>query len=221
MDLLTFISKIFEVSVSSLAKIASAAAWPVAVVLLALKFRTSVGALLSRLTEATLPGGISTKFSPDLDRAEAAALTLPAAPNLPIQGEEEVRDIVDQTSVEPAVIAANPTGVIMEMWLKVVGAATDLLMLRPLTQISSSIRKGRGSEERTVFNELMAKQLITPEEFSLVSDLRTIRNRAAHSQSDRPSANDADRFRALAEKLILTWAVRELEMKFGESQEDA
>ncbi|WP_432778670.1 hypothetical protein QZL74_08920 [Burkholderia gladioli pv. alliicola] len=209
MDFLTFITKMTEIGVASFAKVAAAAAWPIAIVVLALKFRVSVGGLLSRLTEATLPGGISTKFTPFIDRAEtkAEAIPEPDVDATNVVQNVEVREFIQQASLEPGVIEANPTGVIMEMWLKVIGAAESLCRAKDASILASSTK--RPMPDRKLFQEMMHRQLILPNEYSLLLDLQAIRNHAAHSQTNRPSSYDAERFRAMSEKLILTWALRE------------
>lgn len=188
MDFWTFISKIIE-----------ALAWPSVVLYLILKFRDRFGSLLDRLTEATLPGGISGKFAPAFERAQEMVNEIPE-PEL-AGGEEIEREIPSEK--DDRALEINPSGVIMEMWQKVLAQAKELLE----SSGTQSITAGRPLSPLKLVRTLEANNLITHDESKLVDELRSIRNAVAHSETQATPA-DADRYRSFSEKLILTWVVR-------------
>ncbi|WP_152603268.1 MULTISPECIES: hypothetical protein [Burkholderia] len=197
MDSLTFISKIFEVSVSSLAKIVSAAAWPIAIVLLALKFRTSVGALLSRLTEATLPGGISWKFQQPLDDA----LQLAKESGL-LSTEDERSNVADPIETD-----ANPAGVIMESWARLMSVAADLIQSSNVSNRDRMLMYM--PENRNSSLSYLAEERVVPgDEIKLISELQTIRDRAARATTNPPTPADASRFVSIVRALEVAWVGR-------------
>ncbi|MFP3798447.1 hypothetical protein [Paraburkholderia sp. SIMBA_027] len=190
MDFFTFVSKAIE-----------ALAWPGVVLYLILKFHDRFESLLGRLTKATLPGGISTEFATDLERAAKVVDEIP-------EPERTVINEIDRTATtetDTRILTTNPSGVIMEMWQKVLGQAKELLDSSGAHQNLSSNK--RPIPPQTLFRTLQEQNLVTPEEMKLVTELRSIRNAVAHSQT-QASPDDADRYRAFAEKLILTWVVR-------------
>ncbi|PLZ01140.1 hypothetical protein CY652_17820 [Burkholderia sp. WAC0059] len=190
MDFWTFVSKLIE-----------ALAWPGVVLYLILKFRDRFESLLGRLTEATLPGGITGKFSLDIEKAQEVVNEIPE-PEPAVIAEIERGNPIE---MDNRALKINPSGVIMEMWQKVLGQAKELLESGGALQEPSTA--GRPLPPQTLFRMLETRNLVTPEEMKLVNQLHSIRNAVAHSQTQATPA-DADRYRAFSEKLILTWVVR-------------
>lgn len=190
MDFWTFISKL-----------ADALAWPGVVLYLVLQFRNRFESLLDRLTEASLPGGITGKFSPAFERAQEVVDEIPEPEPAIVSGMERGAAIeADARATE-----TNPSGVIMEMWQQLLAQAKELLESSGVRQGSSTV--GRALPSQTLFRMLKEHNLVKPEEMKLVDELRSIRNAVAHSQKKALPA-DAERYRSFAEKLILTWVVR-------------
>jgi hypothetical protein len=110
-----------------------------------------------------------------------------------------------KTETDSRILQSNPSGVIMEMWQKVLSQGKELLDSQP--GLIPPDAKKRPVPPQTLFRLLLENKLVTSEEMTLVNELRTIRNEVAHSKT-QASPEDADRYRAFAEKLILTWVVR-------------
>ncbi|MBZ5795943.1 hypothetical protein K8353_38080 [Burkholderia contaminans] len=186
MDGLEFTSKVIE-----------AIAWPATVVVLAFKFSDRFRDLLGKLTEVNLPGGISGKFETPLDNAEQIAreLDLEAPVDQPLESPQD-----------PVALSANPTGVIMESWKELEAMGAELLASTSLPGRDTEL--ARGIPGKDVLRELEARGLVTNKEFELLRELRDIRNRAAHSISQRPTPDEATRFVSLVAALKVAWLVR-------------
>lgn len=186
MDGLEFTSKVIE-----------AVAWPGTVVVLVFKFSDRFRDLLGKLTEVTLPGGISGKFETPLKNAEHLAEQL----EIDFSSDDGI-----EFTPDPIALSANPTGVIMESWKELEAMGAELL--------ASTSWPGRDTElarsihGKDVIKELEARGFVTIKEFELLRELREIRNRAAHSISDRPTPEEATRFVSLVGSLKAAWLVR-------------
>jgi hypothetical protein len=99
-------------------KVFDAAAWPITVLVLVFKFSDRVRDLLDKLTEVSLPGGISGKFEQPLKSAEKLAERLDQT--------EAVEVGVKAAEDDPVALNANPTGVIMEAWKGLEAIGSDL-----------------------------------------------------------------------------------------------
>ncbi|WGS47139.1 hypothetical protein LFL97_33990 [Burkholderia sp. JSH-S8] len=184
MDWLAFVSKVIEVL-----------AWPITVLVLVFKFSDRFRELLGKLTELNLPGGISGKFEAPLKNAEQLAEKL----ELNFSGEDGI-----EFTPDPIALNANPTGVIMEAWKELNVAGSDLAMM---SNTSCSDRTlAANSKEVVAFLE--SEGLVPAEEIKLLRELRRIRNRAAHSTSDRPTPDEAERFVTIVRALETTWIGR-------------
>ncbi|WP_175663088.1 DUF4145 domain-containing protein [Burkholderia ambifaria] len=186
MDWLTFISKLIE-----------ALAWPITIFLLALKFRDRVQELLGKLTEISLPGGISGKFEAPLQSAEQIAHEL----DLDLGA-----DATEESKTDPIALAANPTGVIMEAWKELALVGADLILMSRVPGMDLQIVSGAVGKD--VLRELEKRGLIPDNEVKLLRELREIRNRAAHSTDRRPTVTEAERFLSIVKALESAWIGR-------------
>lgn len=93
----------------------------------------------------------------------------------------------------------------MESWQRVLAQAKELFEIHSPDGVAE-INKNPPAPH-ILFRKLLEQRLITPEEMKLAEELRFIRDDVAHSQT-KASPEDADRYVAFAEKLILTWIVR-------------
>ncbi|WP_175044535.1 DUF4145 domain-containing protein [Burkholderia lata] len=186
MDGLEFTSKIVE-----------AVAWPGTVLVLAYKFSDRFRDLLGKLTEVTLPGGFSGKFETPLDNAEQIAqeLNLEAPSDQPLELPQD-----------PIALSANPTGVIMESWKELEAMGAELLASTSF--LGRDTELARSIPGKDVIRELEAQGLVPNKEFELLRELREIRNRAAHSISQRPTPDEANRFVSIVGRLKVAWLVR-------------
>lgn len=185
MDWVTFASKALD-----------AVVWPITVLVLVFKFSDRFRELLGKLTEVSLPGGISGKFEQPLKEVEQLAKELPKAFDGGLQLAEG----------DPIALLANPTGVIMEAWKGLEAIASDLY------QASDAPRRDKmlnySSKHPQGIAALEYEKLIPNEEISLLRELRSIRNRVAHSTVDRPTPEDAERFTSVVRTLELVWLAR-------------
>lgn len=188
MDWLTFASKVID-----------AVAWPITVLVLVLRFSDRVRDLLGKLTEVSLPGGISGKFERPLKDAEQLAERLDQTP--------EVMEVdVEVPEDDPVALHANPTGVIMEAWKGLEAIGADLYQASDAPRRDKMLMYTSGNSG--VIDGLEHEKLIPDEEISLLRELRSIRNRAAHSTTDRPTPDEAERFVSLVRTLERVWLVR-------------
>ncbi|WP_053567901.1 hypothetical protein [Caballeronia cordobensis] len=201
MDSPTFLLKLVEISMTSSAEILKAVAWPIVVLILAFEFREQWIALLRRMTKLEILGA-SSEFSQDLESL------IPAAAKIHVPASEAANEaaqvVAEQTRVSETVLEANPSGVIMEMWAKVRSTAAEIA--------NELLADTRGRLAQNSIPNLYAKGFITDEEFELAEELGRLRNEVARGKM-KPSTLDAERFRAMSEKLILSWVVRHSSMK--------
>ena len=187
MDWLTFVSKVID-----------AAVWPITVLVLVFKFSDRVRDLLGKLTEVNLPGGISGKFNQTLKNAEKLAERLNQTEAMAV-GVEAVED-------DLFALHANPTGVIMEAWKGLEAIGSDLY------QASGAPHRDKmlmyASTSPSVLTVLEKDKLVPDDETLFLRELRLIRNRAAHSTTDRPTPEEAERFVSLVRTLERVWLVR-------------
>ncbi|NIF55574.1 hypothetical protein F3J19_26380 [Burkholderia sp. Ax-1724] len=186
MDWLTFTSKVIE-----------AAAWPITVIVLVFRFSERFGELLGKLTEISLPGGISGKFEKSLDTAEQVAKTIETPAELQVLSAAANDDVL--------ALNANPTGVIMEAWKGLEAVGGDLYQASDATNSDRMLMYV--SKHQGVLDVLEQERRIPENEVELLRELRSIRNRAAHSK-ERPTPEEAERFVALVRTLELQWMVR-------------
>ncbi|KAB1593828.1 hypothetical protein C5O75_007805 [Burkholderia cepacia] len=184
MDGLEFTSKIVE-----------AVAWPGTVLVLAYKFSDRFRDLLGKLTEVTLPGGISGKFETPLKNAEHLAEQL----QLDFSGDDGI-----EFTPDPIALDANPTGVVMEAWKELNSVAGDYLAMADVSRGD----RVTAAAERDFIRLIEREKLIPPDEITLLRELREIRNRAAHSTTDRPTRDEAERFVTLVRALENLWVGR-------------
>ncbi|HIE5947161.1 MULTISPECIES: DUF4145 domain-containing protein [Burkholderia cepacia complex] len=178
-------------------KIVEAVAWPATVLVLVFKFSDRFRDLLGKLTEVTLPGGISGKFETPLDNAEQIAR------ELNLEAPDELQLDVRQ---DPVALSANPAGVIMESWKDLEAMAAELLVALPMPGRDTEIASGKLGKD--VLKDLVSRGLIPEKEVELLRELREIRNRAAHATKQRPTSEEAERFTALVGSLKVAWLVR-------------
>lgn len=187
MDGLTFASKVLE-----------AVAWPITVLVLAFKFSDRVRDLLDKLTEVSLPGGISGKFEKPLKSAEKLAERLDQT--------EAVAVGVEAPKDDPVALIANPTGVIMEAWKGLEAIGADLYQASDASSRDKMLMYTSGNQH--VLSALEEDKLIPDDEIQLLRELSSIRNRAAHSTTGRPTSEAAERFVSLVRLLTGVWIGR-------------
>lgn len=188
MDWLTFASKVID-----------AVVWPITVLVLVFKFSDRVRELLGKLTEVNLPGGISGKFELPLKDAERLAERLD-------QTTQDIEAEVQAAEDDPVALHANPTGVIMEAWKGLEALGSDLYQASDVPRRDKMLMYTSGNSH--VLAAIEHDKLVPDEEIFLLRELRSIRNRAAHSTTDRPTPEEAERFVSLVRTLERVWIGR-------------
>lgn len=171
MDLLTFIAELFK-----------AGAWPVAAVSIALIFRKQIQALLVRLKKGKF-GPAEFEFEEAVRelQQDAVELQLPAA---------------SQSSVPTLSQAAlEPRAVVLQSWIEVESA------IEALAKKHGLLTEGKSPSSSQLVRALKNAEVLKPEYIALFSELRFLRNRAAHERDFNPSAESVQGFARLAKEL--------------------
>jgi hypothetical protein len=172
MDWLTFISEMVK-----------AAAWPVTTVVIALLFREQIISLLKRLKKGKV-GPASFEFEEEVKALQEEVESSPLAPRLPSVGRPTV-----------ALVASNPRAAVLSAWLKVESEAANLAVKKGL--LSEQAARNSGTVIRAI-----RQAGILPEQYApLLSELRLLRNKAAHELDFGPSTDSVLSYVQLAEEL--------------------
>lgn len=163
-----------------IAAIVKALAWPVAAVVIAVIFRSQIGALLARIRKGKI-GPAEFEFEQEV---QALAEQIPA-------------QLQEQQVGTPTVSLAtsNPRAAILEAWLGVEGALRLLALNRGL--LSPREQRNPVSLVRTIQSE----GALQPEDVALFNDLRVLRNQATHDSGFSPSAESVIKYVQLASGL--------------------
>jgi hypothetical protein len=170
MDILTFIAELFK-----------AAAWPIAVVVIALLFRTQFRELLVRLKKGKVgPAEFEFEQSVKALTEEAPELIAPT----PGFGTPSVQ-----------LVASNPRAAILEAWLGVEDAVQKLARSRDISPSSSA------RNPLALVRALERSQALDSQQSVLFNDLRALRNQAAHDSEFSPSTDSVLSYAQLAKSL--------------------
>lgn len=174
MDYLTFISKLVE-----------ALAWPIALLVIVGMFRERLQAMIPLLKKISLPGGVEAEFESKLEKLELVA-----------DGAKDDSRPKIELPVDKIALRVNPTGVVMEKWKDVEAAARALLSRnggnRLVALMVRPVQLGK---------ELVRLGLIDAEQAGWFSELRTLRNMAAHNLVSI-TEDQVARYVLLADQLI-------------------
>lgn len=188
MDTLTFISNI----VSSLI-------WPVVVIFIVIILRRPLRELIAdlgrRLRSIKFPGG-EAEFSDELAEIKEAAdeADLPAAPIAPPAGPPLLGVEGDERQwIKLAEL--SPRSAITEAWRQV-----EITMREVARRFEIPERESRSP--LTLIRVLGKHQVLTPDILAIVSDLRGVRNTAAHGREVEITETDAAEYIALAKRVI-------------------
>jgi hypothetical protein len=194
----------------------SAVAWPFAAVFIIRLFKKEIIERIPKLSELSLPGGISAKFREGLAKVEAE---VSAVPPPGIEGHVDVSEAPDTVSAsatisgtatitaDPTVrddmaLRANPTGVVMESWKEL----EEKLRAFAILKIGPRMEKAPPSK---IALNLRNAGLIDMREYTSLHQLIELRNLAAHSM-DPIEETVAERFAILAERLAQEYSLRHL-----------
>ncbi|QUS40516.1 hypothetical protein RPMA_18010 [Tardiphaga alba] len=147
-------------------------AWPAVVVVLLYLLRKQITGLAERLKELSLPGGMKATFEKELQVGREIVEQIPVAPApqlAPPAPEEDNK--LHRLAIEA------PDGAIVLAYIELEKTLRDV-----------AIKLGMGSKvtnQRSVMEELVKRNLISRDASRLFDSLRRARNSAAHSVSDQ------------------------------------
>jgi hypothetical protein len=172
-------------------KLLTGIAWPLAIVWVALLFKTQLRHLIDRISQVKY-GGVEANFHATLKVAEATSLRIEKdAPATALPTPPEIATRLDQLR---RIATVSPRAAIMEAWLLIEEAAGQ-----------SGYIQGASIPRVNVFlfvEALIREYKLPAESGELVTQMRELRNRAAHVISDfELSQSEADRYLELAAKV--------------------
>lgn len=167
-----------------------AVAWPIAAVIIALAFRTQITGLLKRIKEASW-GETKVSFSDQLDKVEAGARPLELTPDAP--GLPQAQAPVPLGDRFQTLLAISPNLAILDSWADLERSLRNLAQQHNLTENIETMRPDQ------LALGLKSKGHLTVAAMKTVSEMRALRNRAAHSEDI--TAADALRFGELAQRM--------------------
>ena len=172
------------------ANITASLAWPIVVLVIALKYRTHIVATLNNLKSVRF-GGAEATFDRDLQQATEKAKALePSSSEIEQANQDRTNELVKMS-------ATSPSGAIIEAWKDVEQAAREMVESSglPLNNLPS-----RPYYSLQVF--LSKNALLPKAEIETFRELRMIRNRAAHPSEHDVTVDQARRYVLLADRLV-------------------
>lgn len=160
-------------------------AWPIAAIVIGLKFKKELAALLIRLKRGKL-GSAEFEFERYVDAVDA---------------ETEIPRMPDVEAISPkAAIRAtvDPRGAIVGAWIEVEEALLNLIQNRELSEPAVH-SKSRGLV--SAINAVQRAQVLDSSWVALFHDLRVMRNEAAHSTEFTPPPESVIKYVQLAKEL--------------------
>lgn len=163
-----------------ISSIVAAISWPVAILAILIMFRAQMRELLSRIK--------SGKFGSAEFAFESAVIDLVV--------EEPITEEMLPTTPPPSPVAAsNSRDAVLEAWIRVSSAATELALRHGLIDVSK--RMGPSATARA----LRTAKLINTQDARSFLKLRDLRNTAAHSSDFDPSADSVSNYIKIATHL--------------------
>lgn len=172
---------------------ADALAWPAVAILIVLIFRRQLLSVVAGLKEAQLPGGVSLRFSRNVEQAKELALDL--KPFMPPDG-RDVRDLLPPSAVNQALLKLGlvPSHSSLDMRYYREMATRDsvyaLSLLRSeIETMTTNLARGygistaSGETPESLVGKLEAMGAITGDQANLTRRLLHICSRAVHSDS--------------------------------------
>lgn len=202
-EVLTFISSLV-----------TALAWPISAFLIVNLFKNEIIERIPRLSELTLPGGISAKFNKDLEKVEAVPTDRFPVPAVEAQiGHVEGDDVMSVSAeasppvpktIQPAgpdqaALRANPNGTVMEAWVNLELALREMGQSAPQPVVI-----GTKYGAAALVGRLRTAGIISSDEELKLHTLLELRNLAAHAQ-EKISEDGALRFKEIADSLAASY----------------
>jgi hypothetical protein len=159
-------------------------AWPVAAVIIALLFRVQLRGLLAKVRKLTW-GDKAVDFAEELDQLELASRQDTSRS----KKEARPRPVHDRFE---SLLAISPDAAILDAW-----QPTEMLIDELADSLYAEGERRRGLIQN--IDLLLSKGIITPPVARMLTELRKLRNVAAHQGGLSPA--DAYRFRDIAEEM--------------------
>ena len=173
MDILTFIVEIFK-----------AAAWPLAAITIAVLFRTELQSLLNRIKHGKV-GYAEIEFEHGVRTLETSVKSAP-----------DIGQAQAPTALAVALATTDPRTAIIQAWLEVEDAITNLAFSR--SQSSDEVP----SHTLGAIQQLARLGALSSEQISLIYELRSLRNQAVHDLEFNPSTESVLGFAKLAREVL-------------------
>jgi hypothetical protein len=170
--------------------VAGSLAWPVAAVIIAIVFRIQIAGLLKRIKEASW-GDTKVSFADELDKIEKDALSIDLLPDA--QGVQNALATQPIDNRFQALVAISPNAAIMDSWRGIEKSIRELASTHNLSENLGDMRVDQ------LALGLKSKGHLTVAAMKTISEMRKLRNRAAHN--DEITVTDALRFDELAQRM--------------------
>ncbi|MCA8239086.1 hypothetical protein [Burkholderia cenocepacia] len=193
MDWLTFIASLFK----SIAELAAAWSWPLAVGFCAYIFKAEIRAKLKDIRSFKAPGGFEASFTEELAEVEASfdSDVQIQLEGVAAQGRAGNLGLVFDSDAAHA----NPAGVIMVAWRDIE------LELRRLVYESATPGPSGAKSWRAIsaiLNELRQNRVLDENQVEILKHLQRLRNKAAHEPDAALSKEAVDRYTVLARRML-------------------
>ena len=178
MDLLTFISKLID-----------SLAWPLATVALAILLRRQI-ALLLPFVRRVKAGPLEAEFEREIrELRTSVSVDAVASKNT------KAKPVWQEEAEKLAQI--NPRSAILEAWRQIEATLIRTLQSRVTDLADKDVRS-----TREILRLLGEKGITTPEEVSMLNQMRFLRNQAGHVEAFQPTFDAAMNFVRLAGEMI-------------------
>jgi hypothetical protein len=162
--------------IASIVSSLTSMAWPIVIGILLYRSRETIGPLVGRLIELTLPGGVKATFERQLEKAREQAEELPRSKAEIQHGPTPPPPDKDPST--PYKPTKPPFAVIIDAYKDV--EALLLVIGDELAKREPTLKLGRGTR---IMEELYRRRLVDENAFELFQTLRKARNTAAHTGS--------------------------------------
>lgn len=168
-----------------------AVAWPIAVLLIALLFRSELRSLLGRMTTLKYKE-LQAEFEKKLDSAEKEAKAISTNKAIDQKIYTNVMDYIEDTKSRLIRIAEVSTrAAIIEAW-------TELETAIHYTAKEKGMDEGKRVSMNQLIERLVEKGMISKKLLTLYNDLRALRNQVAHTREYHVTYSQAERYIFLA-----------------------
>jgi len=179
-----------------LSSVIQSLAWPAVVLIVVLMLKDSIAALIPRLKRFKHK---DTELEFEEKVREIEAQVAPVTKNLPARTGNP-SDRVSQIDRLYDIVDISPRAAIVEAWIQVESALSKVA-----SKVEGFDKNWRSIPPTTLLNILRDRGLIEERIFDGLQQMRTLRNRAAHSEDFALSAEGVRKFLELSKNVISTF----------------